>query len=85
VTVVNVGSRSNIHRNSTASYDWAAGKDSSWNKRFREERLAGLFSRRAGQEASTLTAALEARILQWILKRTPPDDSVEDAQVGNAA
>ena len=43
----------------------------------REERLAGLFSRHAGQEASTLTPALEARILDWTLKREPPDGSTQ--------
>jgi transposase len=42
-----------------------------WSKRFAEERLAGLFSRHAGQEASTLTPALEARILEWTVKRKP--------------
>src|SRR5512145_712660 len=48
-----------------------------WSRRFREERLAGLFSRHAGQEASTLTPALEARILEWTLKRKPPDGSTQ--------
>ena len=43
----------------------------------REERLAGLFSRHAGQEASTLTPAVEARILEWTLKRTPPDGATQ--------
>ena len=42
-----------------------------WSKRFAEERLAGLFSRHAGQEASTLTPKLEARILEWTVKRKP--------------
>lgn len=42
-----------------------------WSKRFAKERLAGLFSRHAGQEASTLTPALEARILEWTIKRKP--------------
>lgn len=42
-----------------------------WSKRFAEERLAGLFSRHAGQEASTLTPELEARILEWTIKRRP--------------
>ena len=42
-----------------------------WSKRFAVERLAGLFSRRAGQEATTLTPALEARILEWTVKRKP--------------
>jgi hypothetical protein len=46
-------------------------------KRFREERLAGLFSRHAGQAASTLTPAREARILEWTLKRMPPDGATQ--------
>ncbi len=46
-----------------------------WAKRFRQERLAGLFSRHAGQQASTLTPVLEARILDWTLKRKPADGS----------
>jgi transposase len=48
-----------------------------WTKRFREERLAGLFSRHSGQEASTLTPALEARILDWTIKRKAPDGSTQ--------
>ena len=46
-----------------------------WSKRFQAERLAGLFSRHAGQEASRLTPRLEARILEWTVKRKPPDGS----------
>jgi hypothetical protein len=46
-------------------------------KRFREERLAGLFSRDAGQEASTLTPALEARIHEWTLKRKAPGGTTQ--------
>ncbi len=46
-----------------------------WGKRFGQERLAGLFSRHAGPQASTLTPALEARILEWTVKRKPPDGS----------
>jgi transposase len=42
-----------------------------WSKRFIEERLAGLFSRHAGQEPSTLTPQIEARILEWTVKRKP--------------
>jgi hypothetical protein len=79
-----------------ANHTWAAIRDkldchdafiNRWSKRFREERLARLFSRHAGQEATTLTPALEARILQWTLKRTPPDGTtqLEHAQAGNAA
>src|ERR1700728_3321652 len=48
-----------------------------WIKRFGEERLAGLFSRHAGQEASPLTPALEARILEWTVKRKAPDGSTQ--------
>src|SRR5580704_9680435 len=44
-----------------------------WSKRFRAERLAGLFSRHAGQLPTTLTPALEARILEWSVKRKPRD------------
>ena len=40
-----------------------------WSKRFIDERLAGLFSRHAGQEPSTLTPELEACILEWTVKR----------------
>ena len=39
------------------------------------ERLAGLFSRHAGQLPTTLTPALEARILEWSVKRKPTDGS----------
>lgn len=46
-----------------------------WSKRFLEERLAGLFSRHAGQEASTLTPRMEARILECTIKHKPPDGS----------
>src|SRR6267142_1893159 len=46
-----------------------------WSKRFGQERLAGLFSRHVGQGASKLTPALEARILDWTLKRKPTDGS----------
>ena len=46
-----------------------------WNKRFRAERLAGLFSRHAGQLPTTLTPALEARILEWSVKRKTRDGS----------
>ena len=42
-----------------------------WSKRFIAERLAGLFSRHAGQEPSTLTPELEASILEWTVKRKP--------------
>ena len=48
---------------------------SRWSKRFADERLAGLFSRHAGQPATKLTPRLEARILNWTVKRKPPDGS----------
>jgi len=56
-----------------------------WSKRFREERLAVLFSRHAGQEASTLTPGLEARILEWTLKRKAPDGSTQWSNPGGGA
>src|ERR1700736_2171930 len=46
-----------------------------WVKRFAAERLGGLFSRHAGQLPTTLTPALEARILEWSVKRKPRDGS----------
>ena len=46
-----------------------------WSKRFVAERLAGLFSRHAGQLPAKLTPALEARILDWSVKRQPRDGS----------
>src|SRR5882672_681804 len=48
-----------------------------WSKRFGQERLAGLFSRHAGQLASTLTPKLEARILEWTVKRKPADGATQ--------
>jgi len=48
-----------------------------WSKRYLAERLAGLFSRHAGQEASRLTPQLEARILEWTVKRKPADGSTQ--------
>src|ERR1700730_11209291 len=45
----------------------------SWSKRFAVERVAGLYSRHRGQTASVLTPRLEARILDWTLKRKPTD------------
>jgi len=46
-----------------------------WSNRFGAERLAGLFSRHAGQGARVLTPQLEARILEWTVKRKPTDGS----------
>src|SRR5947207_3742483 len=47
----------------------------SWSKRFVAERVAGLYSRHRGQSATVLTPVLEARILDWTLKRKPTDGS----------
>jgi Homeodomain-like domain len=44
----------------------------SWWKGFKEQRIAGLYSRHIGQVASILTPQLEARILD-ITRRPPPD------------
>jgi transposase len=49
----------------------------SWSKRFAAERVAGLYSRYRGQSASVLTPRLEARILQWTLKRKPADGATQ--------
>src|SRR5579863_305293 len=65
-------------------HTWAAIRDKldctdsfidRWSKRFLAERLAGLFSRHAGQLPTTLTPAVEARILEWSVKRRPSDGS----------
>ena len=65
-----------------AGHTWAELRDklacnddfiARWSQRFAAERLAGLFSRHAGQPATTLTPKLEARILDWTVKRKPPD------------
>src|ERR1700730_1565174 len=47
----------------------------SWSKRFAAERVAGLYSRHRGQTTSVLTPRLEARILDWTLKKKPADGS----------
>src|ERR1700722_19450723 len=36
----------------------------SWNKRFAEQRIAGLYGRHLGRVATVLTSELEARILE---------------------
>lgn len=65
-------------------HTWAAIRDKldctdsfidRWSKRFASERLAGLFSRHAGQLPTTLSPQLEARILDWTVKRKPSDGS----------
>src|SRR5208282_3171194 len=48
---------------------------SRWAQRFVEGRLSGLYSRHAGQPASTLTPKLESKILDWTVKRKPADGS----------
>src|SRR5215470_1645897 len=67
-----------------AGHSWAQIRDKldcndafidRWSKRFGRERPAGLFSRHAGRGPSKLTLTLEARILDWTLKRKPADGS----------
>jgi transposase len=67
-----------------AGHTWAAIRDKldctdsfidRWSKRFVSERLAGLFSRHAGQLPTTLSPKLEARILEWTVQRKPTDGS----------
>src|SRR6516164_4415307 len=71
-------------RQRAAGHTWAQIRDklscndafiARWSKRFGRERLAGLFSRHAGQGARKLTPRLEARILDWTVKRKPADGS----------
>jgi transposase len=45
-----------------------------WQKRFSEQRLAGLFARHQGRPVSKRTPRLEARILAWT-RRAPNDGS----------
>ena len=52
--------------------DCSRGFVATWSQRFREGRLAGLFSRHRGQKAEVLTPKLEARILD--VTRRPPAD-----------
>src|SRR4030081_3335994 len=49
----------------------------SWSKRFAAESVAVVYSRHRGQNPSVLTAGLEARILEWMLKRKPADGSTQ--------
>jgi transposase len=69
-----------------AGHSWAQIRDkldcndafiSRWSQRFARERLAGLFSRHAGHGPRKLTPALEARVLNWTLKRKPVDGSTQ--------
>jgi transposase len=52
--------------------DCSRGYVAMWSQRFREDRLAGLFSRYRGQKPTVLTPQLEARILN--ATRRPPAD-----------
>lgn len=45
---------------------------SKWKHRFETDRLAGLYTRHAGREATALTPKMEARILDWT-RRVPTD------------
>ncbi len=46
-----------------------------WSKRFKAERLAGLFARHAGRARYKVTERVEARVLAWTTKRKPADGS----------
>jgi transposase len=46
-----------------------------WSKRFREERLAGLYARYAGRERYKVTDRLESRVLNRTRQRRPSDGS----------
>lgn len=49
----------------------------SWSKRFAEQRIGGLYSRHVGQVATVLTPQLEARVLEWTVRRQPADSSTQ--------
>ncbi len=55
----------------------------SWNKRFVEQRIAGLYSRHLGQVASVLTPELEARILE-ATRRAPTTERRTGARASSA-
>jgi transposase len=55
--------------------DCSRGFVASWSKRFVEQRISGLYSRHLGQVATVLTPQLEAKILEWTVKRLPSDGS----------
>jgi transposase len=55
--------------------DCSRGFVASWSKRFAEQRISGLYSRHLGQVATVLTPQLEAKILEWTVKRLPADGS----------
>lgn len=42
-----------------------------WRERFREDRLAGLYSRHRGRQPTPGREKLEARIIDWTLHRKP--------------
>ena len=42
-----------------------------WRDRFREDRLAGLYSRHRGRQPTPGREKLEARIIDWTLHRKP--------------
>lgn len=46
-----------------------------WSKRFKAERLAGLFGRHAGRARYKVSEKVEARVLAWTTKRKPADGS----------
>ena len=46
-----------------------------WSSRFLQERLAGMYARHAGRAPQQATAKLEARVLNYTLKRKPKDGS----------
>ena len=48
---------------------------SRWSGRFLEERLAGMYARHPGRQPRQSPAKLEARVLNYTLKRTPRDGS----------
>lgn len=67
-------SEGRTYREITELVDCSEPFISKWKRRFETERLAGLYTRHAGREATALTPKMEARILEWT-RRAPTDGS----------
>jgi transposase len=48
-----------------------------WRERFREDRLAGLYSRHRGRQPTPGREKLEARIIDWTLHRKPSGEATQ--------
>ena len=55
-----------------------------WRERFREDRLAGLYSRHRGRQPTPGREKLEARIIDWTLNRKPSGGATQWSTRGMA-